>query len=568
MAFPPEFLEELRSRLPLQEVIGRRVKLTKRGREYVGLSPFNAEKTPSFTVVPDKGFYHCFSSGEHGDVITWMMKTEGLGFADAVERLASLAGMAVPQSSPAERQASERRRGLQEALEAACQWFESQLQAAAGTAARAYLEERGLTADTISSFRLGYAPNARGLLRKALNAKGFPDPVLVSAGLIKQPEDGGEPRDYFFDRVIFPIADRQGRILAFGGRALAKDARAKYLNSPDSEVFHKGQVLYNLHRARRAAHDTGELIVAEGYMDVIALDQGGFPAAVAPLGTALTEDQMQEAWRLAPEPTVCLDGDTAGQRAAFKALDRAMPLLRAGKSLKFATLPKGEDPDSLLRGQGPGALRDCLNQAKPLIEVLWQRETAGRRFETPEQRTGLRRQLLEAAGAIKEPDLREEYRHVIQAKLDSVFRPPRRAFRKAGGERQFAARYAKPARSQLALQHLKGLWATLINHPELVAELDEQIAALDLSDVGLVRLREEILSWCSEELNQGRSLDAERLQAHLTGTGSAQLMKSLLRDEVYCYAPNARRETDLQAARGDVLVQLQSLAGRRRVGAA
>ncbi len=224
MAFPPEFLEELRSRLPLQEVIGRNVKLAKRGREYVGLSPFNPEKTPSFTVVPDKGFYHCFSSGEHGDVITWVMKTEGLGFAEAVERLAAQAGLAMPRSTPAERQASERRRGLQEALEAACQWFEEQLQSASGSAARAYLEDRGLTPETISNFRLGYAPNARGLLRRALNAKGFSDPTLVAAGLIKLPEEGGDPRDYFFDRVIFPISDRQGRIIAFGGRALAKDA--------------------------------------------------------------------------------------------------------------------------------------------------------------------------------------------------------------------------------------------------------------------------------------------------------------------------------------------------------
>ncbi len=569
MAFPPEFLEELRNRLPLQEVIGRRVKLTKRGREYVGLSPFNAEKTPSFTVVPEKGFYHCFSSGEHGDVISWVMKTEGLGFADAVERLAGQAGLAMPRSSPAERQAAERRRGLQEALEAACSWFEEQLRATAGQEALAYLEGRGLTQETIAAFRLGYAPDARGLLRRTLNAQGFADPTLVSAGLIKQPEEGGEPRDYFFNRVIFPIADRQGRILAFGGRALAKDARAKYLNSPDSEVFHKGQVLYNLHRARRAAHDSGELIVAEGYMDVIALDQAGFPAGVAPLGTAMTELQIQEAWRLAPEPTVCLDGDTAGQRAAFRALDRALPLLRAGKSLKFATLPKGEDPDSLVRGQGPAAFRACLEQARPLVEVLWQRETAGQRFETPEQRAGLRRRLMDAAAAIREPELRDEYRVVLQDRFDGAFRRARgRQTGRDGGPRRLAACYVKPSPRQWALQEQRVLWATLINHPELIEDLVEEVAAFDIHERALEGLRDRMLAWCSEELNAGRQLDAERLQAHLSQTGSDELVKSLLRDDVYNYAPNARREADLMAAKSDVMAQLKGLAARRRVGGA
>ncbi len=569
MAFPPEFLEELRNRLPLQEVIGRRVKLIKRGREYVGLSPFNAEKTPSFTVVPEKGFYHCFSSGEHGDVISWVMKTEGLGFADAVERLAGQAGLAMPRSSPAERQAAERRRGLQEALEAACSWFEEQLRATAGQEALAYLESRGLTQETISAFRLGYAPDARGLLRRTLNAQGFADPALISAGLIKQPDEGGDPRDYFFNRVIFPIADRQGRILAFGGRALAKDARAKYLNSPDSEVFHKGQVLYNLHRARRAAHDSGELIVAEGYMDVIALDQAGFPAAVAPLGTALTELQIQEAWRLAPEPTVCLDGDTAGQRAAFRALDRALPLLRAGKSLKFATLPKGEDPDSLVRGQGPAAFRACLEQARPLVEVLWQRETAGKRFETPEQRAGLRRRLMDAAAAVREPELRDEYRAALQERFDGAFRRARgRQTGKESGPRRLAVRYARPSPRQWALQEQRVLWATLINHPELIADLVEEVAAFDIHEHALEGLRDTILCWCSEELNAGRPLDAERLQAHLTRTGSDELVKSLLRDDVYKYAPNARREADLMAAKNDVMAQLKGLAARRKVGGA
>jgi len=270
MAFPPQFLDEIRARVPLAELIARRVKLKKRGREHEGLCPFHSEKTPSFTVSEAKGFYHCFGCGAHGDAIGFVMRSEGLSFPEAVEKLAGEAGLPVPQSSPEERAAARRRADLGEILELACAWFETELSGAGGAAALAYLGARGLRAETIAQFRLGFAPARRGALQKALNAKGVGDDLLVEAGLLKRPEGGGALRDYFFDRVVFPIADRRGRILAFGGRALG-DAKAKYLNSPDTPLFHKGRVLYNLARARQAAHDTGELIVAEGYMDVIAL---------------------------------------------------------------------------------------------------------------------------------------------------------------------------------------------------------------------------------------------------------------------------------------------------------
>ena len=362
MAFPPEFLDEIRARVPLAGVVGRRVKLAKRGREHSGLCPFHNEKTPSFTVSEDKGFYHCFGCGAHGDALGFVMRMEGLSFPEAVERLAGEAGLRVPQASPEERAAARRRADLYDVVEAAAAWFEERLAGSEGAEARAYLESRGLRRETVTSFRLGYAPDRRGMLRAALNARGLDNAQLAEAGLIKLPEapqdapdaaSAGAPRDYFLNRIIFPITDRRGRAIAFGGRALG-ESRAKYLNSPETPLFHKGRVLYNQARARQAAHDTGELIVCEGYMDVIALGQAGFPAAVAPLGTAITEQQIAVLWRLADEPVLCLDGDQAGRRAGFRAAERALGLLKPGRSLRFAALPEGEDPDSLVRGQGPG----------------------------------------------------------------------------------------------------------------------------------------------------------------------------------------------------------------------
>ncbi|MFQ5467471.1 MAG: DNA primase [Kiloniellaceae bacterium] len=300
MSLGPEFLDELRARVPLADLVGRRVKLTRRGREHVGLCPFHNEKTPSFTVSEDKGFFHCFGCGAHGDGVGFVMRTEGLSFPEAVERLAGEAGLAVPTPPRGPRAAARRRASREETVEAAAKWFEAQLSAPGGAAVRAYLETRGVDGETAAAFRLGHAPDRRGALRAALNAQGIGDDRLIEAGLIKAPEGGGAARDYFFNRLIFPITDRRGRVIAFGGRALG-DSPAKYLNSPDTPLFHKGRVLYNLARARQGVADGGELIVAEGYMDVIALTQAGFPAAVAPLGTALTPEQIAEAERRAQE---------------------------------------------------------------------------------------------------------------------------------------------------------------------------------------------------------------------------------------------------------------------------
>src|SRR5947207_8122407 len=338
MAFPPGFLDELRSRVSLGDLVGRRVRLARQGREQGGLCPFHNEKTPSFYVVEDKGFFHCFGCGAHGDAIGFLMRSDNLDFIEAVERLAGEAGIAVPQQTPQERERAQRQKTLLEALAAAADFYEAQLWSRAGINAREYLTARGLDAETIRRFRLGWAPDDRQALRRALAAD-FPEALLHEAGLLRIPENGGTPYDYFRGRVMFPIGDRAGRVIAFGARTLGDD-QPKYLNSPDTPLFEKGRVLYAWAAARTnlARSETGEapaVIVVEGYMDVIALHRAGFGTAVAPLGTALTEAHLQELWRLSPEPVLCLDGDTAGQRAMLRALHRALPLLQPGRSLRF-----------------------------------------------------------------------------------------------------------------------------------------------------------------------------------------------------------------------------------------
>ncbi len=336
MAFPPRFLEDIRDRVGLADVVGRRVKLIRKGREHLGLCPFHTEKTPSFTVNEDKGFYHCFGCGAHGDVISFIQNTENLSFPEAVEQLAGMAGLAMPEETPEERARMQRQAGLAEAAEAAAHWFAARLRDAAGKAALGYLAERGVDDAALRRFRLGFAPDSREALKQALTGQGFTEAVLVEAGLLIQPEDGRPSYDRFRGRVIFPIADRKGRVVAFGGRILEGDG-PKYLNSPETPLFHKGRMLYNMDHAVPAARDGAEVVVAEGYMDVIALDRAGFHAAVAPLGTALTEDQIAALWKLSDEPVLCFDGDEAGGRAAARAADRALPLLRCGPASRCAS---------------------------------------------------------------------------------------------------------------------------------------------------------------------------------------------------------------------------------------
>jgi DNA primase len=554
MAFPPRFLDELRARVSLAEVVGRHMRLIKRGREYIGLCPFHSEKTPSFSVVEDKGFYHCFGCGAHGDVIGFVMQKTNLSFPETVEDLARQAGLEVPKQSREEREKSERQATIQGAVEAACAFFEEALHAPQGREARLYLERRGLDLDTIRRFRLGYAPDGRDALKRAL-AKNFPEPLLIEAGLVHR-RDGGDSFDYFRHRVIFPIGDRRGRIIAFGGRVLG-EGQPKYLNSPETPLFHKGRVLYGWAQARVAAGTQPTAIVTEGYMDVIALHRAGFATAVAPLGTALTEMQLEELWRLAPEPVLCFDGDAAGQRAAGRALERALPLLKPGHSLRFATLPAGEDPDTLILRQGVGAMREALDSARPLVEVLWEIETA-HKVETPEQRAALEHRLEERVRGIADRSVQEHYRNFFRNRLFEAFRQAKgRPGRKGMGQKigpnigvrlNTVAAFEGRPRGELTSLRRRGqeiLLAALINHPFLLHEVAEDLAALHLSAAGLDKLCHEILRL--HALNP--DLDDTALKLHLTENGFGRVVQGVLSPQVLTHAAFARAGADADAVR-------------------
>jgi DNA primase len=533
MAFPPGFLDELRSRIPLGDLVGRRVRLTRRGREHAGLCPFHNEKTPSFYVVEDKGFFHCFGCGAHGDAVGFLMRADNLDFIEAVERLAGEAGIAVPQQTPQDRERAQRQKTLLEALAAAAQFYEAQLWASAGARARDYLRARGLDEETIRRFRLGWAGDDRQALRRAL-APEFPEPLLHEAGLLRAPEDGGNPYDYFRGRVMFPIGDRAGRVIAFGARTLGDD-QPKYLNSPDTPVFEKGRVLYAWAAARAGLAQQPEgaatAIVVEGYMDVIALHRAGFATAVAGLGTALTEMQLAELWRLSPEPILCFDGDNAGQRAALRALGRALPLLQPGRSLRFAKLPPGEDPDSLIRGTGPTAFAAILAAARPLSEMLWQAELAARPIDTPERRADFEHRLMAQAGLIADRAVQNEYRRFLRDRLFQLGRaawPFARSTRGSGRPGAPAPSLVRegppppPPRSPGRVNREVFL-AVFVRWPELIEEWIEEIAAIEVPEPELDSLRRAIL----EIAHTHPGLDAGALQQHLANCGHAEILSDL-----------------------------------------
>jgi DNA primase len=424
VAFPPAFLDELRFRVRLTDVIGRKVKLVRKGREWAGCCPFHNEKTPSFYINEDKGFYHCFGCGAHGDVIRFLTEAEGMGFLDAVQNLADMAGMEVPRATPEDIQKAERVKGLHDIMDAAATHFTEQLNGIGGSAARAYFERRGLSRETIQKFRLGYAPDSRTALRTALLAKGATEQQLIDGGLLIQVEDK-QPYDRFRGRVMFPIRDPKGRVIAFGGRVL-DGGEPKYLNSPDTPLFDKGRNLYNFDVAAPLARKSAEIYVVEGYMDVIGLAQAGIENAVAPLGTALTEDQIKLLWRCAPEPLLCFDGDAAGQKAGLRAALRALPLLEPGKSLRFVTMPEKEDPDSLVRSKGRGAFEALSKDARSLIDVVYAAEIAGTDLSTPERRALAQSRLMDHARTIAQTTIKSLYETEFRQRLDKLFgRGPR-----------------------------------------------------------------------------------------------------------------------------------------------
>jgi DNA primase len=515
MRFSTAFLDEIRARVPVSQVVGARVKLRKQGREWAGLSPFNAEKTPSFFVNDQKGFYKDFSSGKYGDVFTFLIDAEGLTFPEAVERLAAMAGLPMPARTRESEEREQKRAGLHEVLELAAQIFVSTLNEPAGAKARGYLADRRIDPATQRQFGLGYAAPDRFALRDALAGRGVDAERMIEAGLLIHGEGIAVPYDRFRDRVMFPIHDRSGRIVAFGGRALEPGAKAKYLNSPETELFHKGGLLFNHHRARRAAHERDEVIVVEGYVDAIAMTQVGFPHAVAPLGTALTSEQCALLWSMASEPILCFDGDKAGERAAFRAIDTALPLIGAGKSLRFAMLPAGQDPDDLARSGGAPAIEEVLRRAQPLAEMLFARETEGRLFDTPEQRAGLERRLRELVGSIGEETLRRHYAADMAQRQAALFglagsgparRAPERGARGARraafadpGPRVGIAGAVLPTPRHLARRPRESpreiaILAVLIGHPVLLERHFEAVAALEFAGAKLAAFRDKLLS--------------------------------------------------------------------------
>lgn len=430
MKYPQSFIEEIRARLRVSEVVGKHIPIRRAGREYHALCPFHKEKSPSFTINDEKGFFHCFGCGAHGDVIGFTMDYEHLGYRETIERLASEAGLAVPQPTRAEAEKFNREQSLQQVMEAVAGWLETQLlETGEGEIARRYITERGLKPDTVARFRMGYAPADRDALVKAMKPRGITERQLIETGMLISVE-GRAPYSRFRRRLMFPIRDRKSRVIGFGGRVLPGEPNAeapKYLNSPETALFHKGRQLFNLDIARRAAFDAGQLLICEGYMDVIALAQAGIAHAVAPLGTAITAEQLQLCWQLVDEPTLCLDGDNAGQRAMGRAAELALPLLVPGKTLRFAVLPKGEDPDSLVRSIGKQAFGEVIAGAQALSLVLWRQVMDGG-ATTPEARAAQEQALQVKIGQIKHPTVQHYYKQFVRDKLRDSQQPQRAAW--------------------------------------------------------------------------------------------------------------------------------------------
>jgi DNA primase len=547
MRFSPQFLEDLRDRLPVSEVVGRRVKLKKAGREWRGLSPFNQEKTPSFFVNDQKQAWFDFSSGKNGSIFDFIMMTEGVGFPEAVERLAAMAGVPMPKVSREEEEREHKRKTLHEVVELAAKFFEEILQSRAGAKARGYLADRGLGPDTQHRFRMGYAPAERFALKEHLGKQGVPVEDMIEAGLLIAGDDIPVPYDRFRDRVMFPIADWRGRLIAFGGRALDPEAPAKYLNSPETPLFHKGSILFNGAKARQAVHDGKTLIVVEGYVDVIAMVVAGFEGAVAPLGTALTEEQLGLLWRIAEEPVLCFDGDKAGRRAAYRAVDLALPKLQPGKSLSFALLPEGQDPDDLIRSGGRPAMEEVLKSARPLADMLWMRETEGTAFDTPERRAALEARLTDITATIGHEAVRKYYRQDLTERVRALFMPQqqgafeRRRFEAKGargdwrgrnqGGRNVREAFAPPSprlgQSALIRGYKSGIsprealiLLAVIEHPWLLENHLEEFAELELVHPEADRLRRGVLEVASGEL----SVESGKLQQDLVEKGLESLI--------------------------------------------
>ena len=532
MALPSGFLDDLRARTPLAAVIGRRVKLARNGRLWKACCPFHGEKTPSFVVYDDH--YHCFGCGAHGDAVTFVMQSQGASFIEAVEQLAAEAGLEVPRQTPDAAQAEKRRHDLHTVLEAAAAVFQRRLFLPEGARALSYLRGRGLADETIRRAALGWSGEGRGALPAELAREDISADLLVQAGLLTEPSEDRPSREMFFNRVMFPIRDRRGRVVSFGARILG-DGQPKYLNGPETAVFAKRRTLYGLHAAREAARGGAAVVAVEGYMDVIALHQAGFGGAVAPLGTALTEEQLADLWRLSPMPVLCFDGDAAGARAAARAAELTLPLLAPDRSLRLATLPAGEDPDTLVRRGGAAAFQSVLDAARPLADALYDllRTGTGTGTETPEQRAAFRARLEAAAGQIRDKALAVEYRRAL---LDRFFAPRRRGMPTT---RPILLPRPAPDPAGARAERCRTLIAILLRHPALLHDVEEALGRLDLPPA-LDRLRSEIHAWSVTS----PALDSASLIAHLHAAGlaaeAAQALSAVPVPLPACAAPDAQ----------------------------
>jgi len=581
MSLPPGFLDELRTRTSLSQVVGRKViwdaRKSNQGKgDMWAPCPFHQEKSASFHVDDRKGFYYCFGCHAKGDAISFVRETENLGFMEAIEVLAREAGLQMPARDPQAQAKADRRTQLAEVMEQAVQYYRLQLKTGAAAQARDYLAGRGLSEAAQDRWGIGFAPDARQGVFSHLTGKSVAPDLIIDAGLAANPDGGGAPYDRFRGRIIFPIRDARGRAIALGGRAMDPNARAKYLNSPETELFDKGRSLYNMKPAREAAGKGTPLLVAEGYMDVIALAEAGFGATVAPLGTAITEDQLHLMWRISPEPVIALDGDTAGLRAAMRLIDLALPLLEAGKSLRFCIMPPGKDPDDVVRSGGAGAMQKLLDGAQPLVTLLWRRETEGKNFDSPERKASLDKQLREAIRKITDPGLRAHYGDEIKRLRWELFnaRPAQNTARKQGTSRGQKSRGqgwnaapmgATAGTKQSALAVTTGdvedqlreavILAVLLTHPGLVLQFEDALEDLEcgLVDHGMIR----------DALLRNADCEPQMVRAEILGQIGAGPLEKLLSQSHIQIVPAIRHPSDTDQAMLCVAEELAKLEAKR-----
>ena len=552
VSYSHEFLTEIKARLAVSEIVSRTVSLKRRGREFVGLSPFNNEKTPSFTVNNEKGFFHCFSTGEHGDIFQFLMKTQNLSFSEAVEILAESAGLALPTSSPEEIRNSEKRSSMLEAAEVACKFYEDRLLSTEGNEAKKYLKQRGFTEEVIRKYRIGYAPFGN-VLKSELPKYSVSESIALDVRLLNPGRDGRETFDFFRNRLIFPIFDQRGRALAFGGRALTDNDQPKYLNSPETDLFHKGDILYGLSEARKSAIEKSEIVVVEGYIDVVSLAQSGIDNSVAPLGTALTEKQIMTLWKICPEPIICFDGDQAGRKAALRAANNALLLLKPGYSIRFVMLPDGKDPDDILRESGTNKMRDFLDNAIPLYEILWRSLISGRLLDTPERRAALESSVDSIIANIKDSIIKSHYKQKMRSKIYDYFRSLDANFAtKKSNSIKFKRSKEVRLRGKVDTSidpdsvRQKILLAAFLNHSCIWDYAGERLGKMIFVDSRLDLLRQ----FAIKLITKHSSLESTEICTKLMGLGFDQELKSLLCSQgAYFHASFARPETDIDRVR-------------------